>query len=293
MVSIDRVSQGAESQYQGSEQSARAMEEMAAGIQKIAASSGEVNDAAQSVHDQVSKGESAVRSAVSQIESASDAVGQSASVLSELERKSVETHDIVRTIAEIASQTNLLALNAAIEAARAGEQGRGFAVVAGEVRKLSEQTALAAESVAAKLAEIRFSATEASAAMTGGMREVQDGVQAVSKVGEIFDSIIASVRDVSAQIQEVSAATDQLSASAEEVSASSSEMLGVTKKALDDLKDISASTQAQHRAMEEISASAESLSRYDPRPGLRNKAIKERQGALESQIDAEGVIPVV
>jgi methyl-accepting chemotaxis protein len=37
-----------------------------------------------------------------------------------------------------------LALNAAIEAARAREQGRGFAVVAEEVRKLAEQSEMAA-----------------------------------------------------------------------------------------------------------------------------------------------------
>lgn len=61
---------------------------------------------------------------------------------------------IVHTITDISAQTNLLALNASIEAARAGEHGKGFAVVAEEVRKLSEGTQSATNSVKLLLNEI-------------------------------------------------------------------------------------------------------------------------------------------
>ncbi|TDP81267.1 methyl-accepting chemotaxis protein (MCP) signaling protein [Aquabacterium commune] len=50
-------------------------------------------------------------------------------------------------ISDISRQTSLLSINASIEAARAGPEGAGFKVVATEVRRLSAQTAEAAQQI--------------------------------------------------------------------------------------------------------------------------------------------------
>ena len=57
---------------------------------------------------------------------------------------------MTETIKMIALQTNLLALNATIEATSAGEAGHGFAVVAHEIKELANQSAKAAEDIAAR-----------------------------------------------------------------------------------------------------------------------------------------------
>lgn len=60
----------------------------------------------------------------------------------------------IEAVNAIAKTTALLALNAKIEAARAGEAGRGFSVVADEVRELSSQSSLAAETIRAGIARV-------------------------------------------------------------------------------------------------------------------------------------------
>lgn len=96
-------------------------------------------------------------------------------------------------VSQIALQTNILALNAGIEASRAGDYGRGFAVVAENVRKLSDQSQIASERIAAVAEEIR-------------------------------ETLQVSFNDMSSTMLNVVSVSEQTAASAEEVAASTVEM---------------------------------------------------------------------
>ena len=78
-------------------------------------------------------------------------------MIQEFRQKTEKINEIVNLVKEVAEQSNLLALNASIEAARAGAAGSGFAVVAGEVKHLSETTAVSTGDIARYVQELQDS----------------------------------------------------------------------------------------------------------------------------------------
>lgn len=94
----------------------------------------------------------------------------------------------VGAISTIADQTNLLALNAAIEAARAGNAGRGFAVVAGEIRKLAQDAASAAQDIESSMLKARTALEEGfddvyRKRVESDAREAQEVLATIQKLG--------------------------------------------------------------------------------------------------------------
>ncbi|WP_409341864.1 methyl-accepting chemotaxis protein [Paenibacillus sp. MBLB4367] len=258
-ASIQEVASGSESQLQSAEESRKAMGEMAVGIERIADSSSVVSELAQDASRDADNGNEVIQQTVEQMNKIEVSVTKTASIMHELNERSVEIGHIVDIISDIANQTNLLALNASIEAARAGEHGKGFAVVAHEVRKLAEKSKESSDQIAQLLHGIGINMNSAVQAMEAGSKEVKTGTDIAGQAGEAFQKIVVSFQHVTEQVQEVSAAAEQMSAGSEEIAASLEELSRIAKGASVNSQSVAASSEEQLAAMEEIAASATSL----------------------------------
>lgn len=206
-----------------------------------------------------SSGGDQIKTAINQMASIEKAVSDSAVVVAELGHRSQEIGQIINTITSIADQTNLLALNAAIEAARAGEAGRGFAVVAEEVRKLAEQSGVAANQIAELISSIQTDTNRAVTTMQSGTTEVQTGALIIKSTGESFYEIVSLVNEVSQQVSTSYELMQKVVQSSEELQQAMIQIDSLSTKTATQSETILTTTQEQSASMEDISTSSHSL----------------------------------
>lgn len=186
-------------------------------------------------------------------------VNTSVEVVGKLGKRSEEIGEIVKTISAIADQTNLLALNAAIEAARAGEHGRGFAVVADEVRKLAEQSSVAAENITQLIKSIQEETAAAVNTIGNSTEGVHSGVESVEATGDAFKSIGEQVEKLAMNIVNSMVNIDEVNAGTDEVVNAVNRTHEVTQKANETATSMSAVAEEQTAMISEISASSKTL----------------------------------
>jgi methyl-accepting chemotaxis protein len=221
-------------------------------IQQIAADSTAVASVSERTAQSAMDSGKSIEQAVSQMQNLAVNVEESSKLVTKLDDRSKEIGQILDTISGIASQTNLLALNAAIEAARAGEQGRGFAVVADEVRKLAEQSQLAAKQIGELIIEIQADTHNAVAAMNKSSDVVKLEVSMVSSVGDTFNEIIAMTNQVSGQIQGITASIETIATNSQNILTAVQDIESMSKNTVTQTTQVSVATQDQVTAIEEV-----------------------------------------
>ena len=292
ITDVNRMAQQVASSGQelcsGSEQSAVGTQEIAQSIVKVAEAVAEqstlIDKAAESVavisnsintaSDSAEKtlenvessavsaknGYTSVKSAIGQMENIDAKINEAAETVLNLGTQSKQIGEIVSTISDIAGQTNLLALNAAIEAARAGEQGRGFAVVADEVRKLAEQSQVAAKHIADLIREIQTQTTKAVEFMKTGTQEVKLGSQLVGDAGKTFSEIVTKVDKVTLDVKLVVAEIKKIVQERDLMVKLIDNLEVIGTKTSDQSQNVSATVEEQAATLEQLAAVSRSLS---------------------------------
>ncbi len=160
--------------------------------------------------------------------------------LAAINAKTASINNMVAIINQVAEQTNLLSLNAAIEAEKAGEYGRGFSVVAREIRRLADQTDVAAADIRRTVREMQASVSTGVMEVDKFNNEVSGGLHTVNSVVGQLGRIIEQVKTLSSRFVLVNEGMQAQSAGARQISEAMSSLNAAARKTVDSLGQFNA-----------------------------------------------------
>lgn len=206
------------------------MGEISSAIKDTARASQEAAHSAETLKKDAVTATEAISVASNRVEEMSSSFSSIAESVANLHENAGRIGDMVRSITGIADQTNLLALNAAIEAARAGDAGRGFAVVAEEVRKLAEESNVAAGEIGSLADEIVKRTKGSLLAAEDGIALAERGTEDSHKMRTNITSVLGAVDLIGEQLRTIASASEQQSSGIQEIAESIERIsLGVTR----------------------------------------------------------------
>lgn len=220
-----------------------------------------VNDATVETKNMASLGRSSVHDATVQMDEISANTSELNTRVEDLDDNSAAIVAAVNVIKSIATQTNLLAINASIEAARSGEHGKGFAVVAEEVRKLADESNLAAVEIEKVVAQITDSTRIIEEDMVNSNDSVHVGRDKVNVARDNFIQIDDAITDVQAQTELVTAAIRTIHQDIEKLVQEIDYIGEVSMKSSRHVQSVAASSEEQNAAMEEVAAASTHLAK--------------------------------
>jgi methyl-accepting chemotaxis protein len=259
--SIDEMGGNLDALSSASEEVTASVEEVAAGAQTTAEKG---TDIARRVDDAMKagdKGINAVRSVVGGVGRVTESSVAATDAVVQLGDRARQIQNFVAQIGGIADQTNLLALNAAIEAARAGDAGRGFAVVAEEVRKLAEDSNVAAKNIADLAGTITseidtiVTLSQQNATESNSARELSSQTEAeINNMIDYLREIAHATQDLAAVAQEQAASSEEIAESVQGMSGKINGSAKASESIRDGVTEVASASDRVSRGAEQLAS---------------------------------------
>jgi len=257
--SVVQVASGTEQAKEASVQTNEALAVLEEEVKGVKDYADALANLARTANEQTDKGQETIKEAISQMQTIGTSSNKVDQAVGKVATGAQKISEIVGLISGIAGQTNLLALNAAIEAARAGEQGRGFAVVAEEVRKLAEQSQVAATQIIALINANGADITEAVNAVQEANHNITSGVVNVRVAGEQFQSIAKVAHQVGNYVEKVSLKAEAAASNTHQIAKASEQINQIVENTASQAQNVSAATQEQLASIQEVASSSQEL----------------------------------
>ena len=258
--SIHEVAENAQSQTNAMDSLTSSISEISGRLTEVAYFTKEVTENAKVTTNTADRGNHLIQDAIGQMAATTTMIQDTSIIVNKLSESSKEIGEIVNLITAITEQTNLLALNASIEAARAGEHGKGFAVVAEEVRKLADQSQVAASDIQKRIDTIKTDSTRAVEAMFNSYTNLEESTKTFELAGTSFGEIYSSVNILTEKMVEVQTSTQTVTEALANISQTIQEVNQSILTSSSNIQHVANSTNEQTASIEEVSASASSLS---------------------------------
>lgn len=160
-----------------------------------------------------------------------------------LYQKTANISNVITTITKIATQTNLLSLNASIEAEKAGEYGAGFSIVAAEIKRLAEETAMAALEIEEMIHEMQQAVKAGVIGVEVYTGTTRSSAGRISNIAESINEIIQYTRDVLPSFEAVSSQMQMQTDGAAQISDAMSELSSVALHTRESISEFTEITQ--------------------------------------------------
>ncbi|MBX3043312.1 MAG: methyl-accepting chemotaxis protein [Candidatus Kapabacteria bacterium] len=150
--------------------------------------------------------------------------GEISGKLELIQERAGTINNVITTITKVANQTNLVSLNASIEAERAGQYGTGFAVVAREIRRLADQTAVAALNIEDMITEMQVAVTEGSNTISNYMEKTKNSTEKTTIIIDRISQLIDRTNELPEKIFTANMGMKQQSESAVQINESMNQL---------------------------------------------------------------------